>query len=206
VVEHLEDHASRWISAEYEHARKLVGTKLVITNAGRFCDQLSRIVGGDACFRESILELMGRLYQRPEKVIVLDPRAARRLEPHEAAEAEAIVVGGILGDHPPRGRTWSLLTEKAARMGMKARNLGPRQLSIDGAVYVAHLVAQGTRLEDVELVENPSIEIELGDGLVREVVLPFAYPVVNGKPLIYEKVVRLLRGGLGYEEYLASRQ
>ncbi len=201
AIEHLEGHFSRWIRAEYEHTKELIGDRLVVTNAASFCREISAIVGRDSCFKESILNLRGVLYSDPTAVIVLDPRAEERLKPGEAAAAEVIVVGGILGDHPPRGRTWELLTEKALSLGMRARNIGTLQLSIDGAAYVAYRVAEGASLESIKLIANPVVEIELGDGLIREVELPFAYPLVDGRPLLYRKVIELLRRGLGYEEY-----
>jgi ribosome biogenesis SPOUT family RNA methylase Rps3 len=206
VVEHLEDHFSKWVRAEYEHAKIIVGDRFVVTNAGRFCSEIAEVVGAENCFKESILSLQGVLYSNPSHVIILDMRADKPLTPGEAGNAEAIVIGGILGDHPPRGRTWSQLTSKALREGMKARHLGMYQLSIDGAVYVAYQVLRGRSLDEIELVLNPVIEVELGDGFVREIELPFAYPRVRGKSLIYKKVVELLRSGLGYEEYRLARE
>ena len=85
---------------------------------------------------------------------------------------------------------------------MQAASLGPKQFSIDGAVYVATLVAQGTRLDNIPTVEKPVVEIDIGDGFIREVELPFAYPVVDGRPLLSPKLKTLLEMGLGYEEYV----
>jgi len=201
AIEHLENHLSRWIKAEYEHAKNLLGERLVVTNAGGFCNDISVIVGGGACFRESILQLRGVLYKDPRRVIVLDPKAANGLTPGDAQSAEVLVIGGILGDHPPRGRTWEMLTRTALKHGMQTRNLGPLQLSIDGAAYVAWRIAEGSHLHEIELAVEPVIEVDLGDGLVREIMLPYAYPVVDGRVLISEKVLALLRAGLGYEEY-----
>jgi ribosome biogenesis SPOUT family RNA methylase Rps3 len=202
VIEHLEDHLSRWLRAEYRHAASLLGDRLVVTNAGRFCDHVSEIIGAGRCFRESVLDLDGVLYSDSTRVIILDMRAKERLAPATASRAEAIVVGGILGDHPPRGRTWSLLTRRALEKGVRAANIGSYQFSIDGAAYVAYRIAEGTPLEEIEVTINPVIEVDLGDGLVREVELPFAYPMVNGQPWMPPDLPRLLAGGLGYEEYL----
>lgn len=204
VIEHLEDHFSRWLRAEYRHAAEMAGDRLYVTNAGCFCSEISRVVGREHCFRESILELQGVLYTRPERVIVLDPRAGEELSPGTASGAEALVVGGILGDHPPRGRTWEALTRRALEAGMRAAHLGEGQLSIDGAVYVALQVAEGRRVSELSFVDGLSVEVDLGDGFVREVVLPFRYPVVGGKPLVSGEVLELLRSGLGYEEYLEA--
>lgn len=207
VVEHLEEHFSRWLALEYRHSLELSGGCLAVTNAGGFCDRVSSLVGERRCFRDSITTLRGVLYNNPERVIVLDPRAEKPLKPGEAAEAEAIVVGGILGDHPPRGRTWELLTRRAVELGMKQRNIGPEQFSIDGAVYVALEIARGRRLEEIRTVSSPSFTIrDPLYGSEWEVTLPFAYPLAGGKPLLAPGLLELLRAGLAYEEYRESRR
>ena len=132
--------------------------------------------------------------------ILLDLRAERRLEPWEAAAAEAIIVGGIMGDNPPRGRTYILASQYYT--GCARRSLGPAQLSIDGAVKVASLVAGGTSLDEIEVVEGLTVEVETPLGRV-EVELPFGYPRYKGsllKPAFLEEL--LSRGILWDEETL----
>jgi ribosome biogenesis SPOUT family RNA methylase Rps3 len=201
VIEHLENHFSKWIRAEYQHAKNIAGERLVITNLGRYLTEARRHGLCDetcSCFRESVLELRKVLYSDPGHVIILDPFAEKVLEPAEAAKAEAIVIGGILGDHPPRARTRKLLTSRAP--AMQSRSLGPYQLSIDGTVYVALRVIEGTNPFNVPLVQRPRIIVNLG--LVEvEIELPFSYPVIDGKPLISREVIELLARGLGLEEY-----
>ena len=207
VIEHLEEHLSRWLALEYRHSLSLSSGCLAVTNAGRFCGKISSLVGSMRCFRESVTRLRGVLYTSPERIIVLDPRAESRLEPWEAAEAEAIVVGGLLGDHPPRGRTWELLTKRTLELGMKPRNIGPEQLSIDGAVFVALQIARGKRLDEIRTVSSPSFR--LADpvyGSEWEVTLPFAYPLADGRPLMAPGLLELLRSGLAYEEYMESKR
>ncbi len=201
IIEHLEDHFSLWIRAEYRHAKQLAGERLVFTNLREFLAN-AREESLCPCFSESVTELQGILYNDPGKVIILDPLAEKLLEPQEAANAEALVIGGILGDNPPRGRTRRLLTQRAKNM--LARSLGPHQLSIDGAVYVALRVAEGTPLEKIPLVHRPHLYVDIG-GLEVEIELPFSYPLVNGEPLISDEVKELLARGLGYEEYRESR-
>jgi len=184
---------------------EITGGCMMVTNAGAHCEAISRVVGAERCVAESVEELLRRRVLDPRRTLVLDPRAERVLEPGEAAEAEAIVVGGILGDHPPRGRTWSLLTRRLLRLGAEARSLGPEQMSIDGAVYTALQIAAGRRLEELEFIDSPSFEVETPDGFVWTVTLPFRYPAVDGKPLVSPKLLRLLRGGLGFEEARLAR-
>jgi ribosome biogenesis SPOUT family RNA methylase Rps3 len=199
VIEHLEELLSKWVVIEYINARRIVGSQLVITNAGKCCSELSRIA---RCYPQSITELQGELYSSPENVIVLDPAAEKVLTSEEAAKAEAIVVGGILGDHPPRGRTRKLLTSRFK--GAKPRNIGPHQFSIDGAVYVAFQIAMGASLNDIRVALNPSIEVDLGEYGTVTVELPYAYPIVNGKPLIAEELLQHISSGVGFEELRAQ--
>lgn len=170
-------------------------SRLVFTNGREYCGRLSRIA---PCYRESVVELEGVLYRERGRVIILDPSAEAMLSPEEAAEAEAIVVGGILGDHPPRRRTWEMLTRRAR--GMAARSLGGDQLSIDGAVYLALKALEGVHPSSVPLVRRPRLEVELDGLLTVEVELPFAYPLVGGRPLFAPGLEELLASGLGYEE------
>lgn len=195
AIEHLEDHVSRWLWAEYKHASMLAGERLVFTNGRCFCRRLNRLA---KCYEESIVELAGKLYTSPSKVIVLDPLAPETLEPEEARQADVIVVGGILGDHPPRGRTRRLLTSRMR--GALARNIGEGQFSIDGAVYVALRVLEGARVRDIEVVRGLSVRAEAA-GLEFEVELPYAYPVENGRPVVAPELPELIARGLAYEEY-----
>ncbi len=200
IIEHLEDHFSLWIRAEYSHAKQLAGERLVFTNLREFLVN-AREENLCPCFSESVTQLQGVLYNDPAKVIILDPLAEKLLEPQEAANAEALVIGGILGDNPPRGRTRRLLTQRAKHM--LARSLGPHQLSIDGAVYVALRVVSGASLEEIPLVHRPRLYVDIG-GLEVEIELSFSYPLVNGEPLIPDEIKELLARGLGYEEYHES--
>lgn len=79
-----------------------------------------------------------------------------------------------MGDDPPLGRTRRMLTE--ALPEAISRNLGRRQLSIDGSVYVAKQVWRGVELEKIPLCHG--VEIRLAEHC--SVVLPFAYPLVGG--------------------------
>ncbi|HVL87251.1 MAG TPA: hypothetical protein VM681_04470, partial [Candidatus Thermoplasmatota archaeon] len=76
-------------------------------------------------------------------------------------------------------------------LAASARNLGPIQLPIDVAVLVCALVREGGRLEDVELTTE--VEIRHDDSHVT--VLPYGYPVVDGRVLLTP----------GLAEHLAAR-
>ncbi len=197
AVEHCEDHLGRWLLYEYEDVVRLAGReRVVFTNVRRrdWCERLSRLA---RCYEESVVELRGVLWSEPREVLVLDPRAPEPLKTEDTRRVRVVVVGGILGDHPPRGRTEKCITSRLA--GALTRNLGPHQLSIDGAVYVYLRVEEGAELGKIPLVVNPTLRFNVLGSEV-EVTLPFAYPLVGGKPLIPEGVLRLLRSGLSFYE------
>lgn len=182
VIEHLEPEVSKWLLFEYTHASEIVGKeKLWFTNVKRIEDSLKLQPLGKVC-SERAFELFTQ-----SKVIVLDPKANSSLNPDDFKGKEAVVIGGILGDHPPRGRTSRLLT--ATFPGAVVRNIGRFQFSIDGAIYVAKLVGEGTPLEAIPVKKG--LKIKLDDE--GEIYLPYAYPIKNGKPLINPKLVEYLR-------------
>jgi len=178
VIEHLEPRLSEWVLIEYEHASMIVGREnLAFTNVKRGFKALERL---GKVYRESAVELFDR-----EDIIVLDPKAEELLEPSDFDHVRAVVVGGILGDHPPKGRTFKLITSKMKRA--RARSLGDCQFSIDGAVYMALKVASGVRLSEIPVAK--SLTLKCGD---LEIHLPFCYPLVNGKPVISPKLIDYL--------------
>ncbi len=122
----------------------------------------------------------------PKRSLVLDPMAESRLTTEDAASSEAIVVGGILGGEGFTGKTEELVTR---RLGCGARNLGPRQLSIDSAVVVAKLIALGMRFEEIELTS----ELEVRHDDTHSTILPYAYPVLNGKVIFTPGLAEYLR-------------
>lgn len=178
VIEHLESRLSRWVLIEYEHASLMVGKdNLAFTNVKkgfRALDKFGKV------YRESAVDLFD-----DERTIVLDPKADELLEPSDFSDTETVIVGGILGDHPPRGRTFSLITSRMKRA--KARSLGNRQFSIDGAVYMALKVAQGIKLSDIPVADSLTLKCD-----ALEIHLPFSYPLVNGKPVISPKLINYL--------------
>ncbi len=194
VIEHLEPRVSTWVLLEYLHAASIVGPdSLVITNVPPGDRERLRDAGLRLVYGESV----ARLYD-PERLLVLDPRAEHPLRPADMLGVDAIVVGGIMGDHPPKGRTWELLTRRLR--GARVRHLGPGQLSVDGAIYVAHTVAAGLELGLIPLVEGVSLSWRAPLGVEQVVDLPFTYPLVGGKPLLPPGLEEYLRRGAMYEE------
>lgn len=188
VVEHLEPVLSPWLWLEYAHVSRLVGRdNILFTNVASEGER-ARLRALGYVSEKSVKDLLPE-----EELIVLDPQAEEELTPEDCRKHAYVVVGGIMGDHPPRGRTKLLLTSRLEKSA--ARNLGAKQLSIDGAVYVAREVClKGRRLSGIELVEGVTLKLEGPLGSF-EVVLPFAYPLVRGRPLITP----------GLKEYLSRR-
>lgn len=182
AVEHLEPELSEWLLIEYEHAVKIAGKKsLVITNLKKpeEAKRVSRFTRSDP---RSVWEIFPQ-----SKLLVLDPAARKALRPSDFSSEPVVVIGGILGDDPPQERTRKLLSSGLPRS--KKRHLGRGQLSIDGAVFVAKQVAAGWELDEIPLTRE--VEVQVCQNC--SVVLPFTYPVVEGKPLIAPKLVRYLK-------------
>jgi ribosome biogenesis SPOUT family RNA methylase Rps3 len=189
VIEHCEDELSPWLILEYRHASKIYGRdRLVFTRVPRRHHRLLSKYG--EVREESVVELVSSGSISPSAVIVLDPRATETLDYKHLLEAKYVVVGGILGDHPPRGRTWLYITSRMPS-GVRAFNIGERQYSIDGAVYYVDYLWRNKGLEGYRYVDGVVVESEHG-----EIYLPFRYPVVNNKPLLAE----------GLEYYLKYRR
>jgi ribosome biogenesis SPOUT family RNA methylase Rps3 len=182
VIEHLEPELSEWLFIEYSHAAELAGRgNLQITNVKRKSERqkLSKIC---EVKRKRVIDLFPQ-----RELIILDPQARKKLTPSDLQEKRVVVVGGILGDDPPQGRTKEMLTKLLPKA--RPRNLGKRQLSIDGSIYVAKRVSLGIELGKIPLCH--SIEVPIAQNC--SVVLPFTYPLVAGKPLISGKLIAYLK-------------
>ncbi len=200
VIEHLEEKVGPWILYEYNNAAKIIGFEnLLVTN---LCQDITSTAEslGEPIFFKWTCKSVSELY-RPDRLIVLDPLAPSRLEPGDSSNKSAAVIGGILGDHPPRGRTRTLLTSRLK--GALVRNLGDKQLTIDGASIVAHMVLNvGRPLESIKFVDGIRLRRKLGV-FEHEIVLPYRYPVLedSGKPIVSEKLLRYLERGIEYDEH-----
>ncbi len=182
VIEHLEPKMSEWLHIEYSHAAQIVGRKrLLITNVKKK-GEFRKLVEIARVERKRARELF-----KQRELIVLDPRARKKLSPTDMRGRGVIVVGGILGEDPPLGRTRELLTRTLPRA--PARNLGKEQFAIDGATYVAKQVLGGKRLEEVPV--QLGLEIKISE--IHSTFLPYAFPLIKGKPLISRELVAYLK-------------
>lgn len=180
---------SDWLLYEYENASRIAGVDcLIFTNVSGVGAE--RLRGLGEVRSEHVWEIFN-----PEELIILDPQSPRALQPEEARGKKAIVVGGILGDNPPRGRTRKLLTSRAR--GAASRNIGAWQFAIDGSVYVAKKVLEGYRLEAIPVKRRLAIKVSEH----HSIMLPYAFPLHNGKPVINPKLVKylILKDPTGYQ-------
>ncbi|MEM1606301.1 MAG: hypothetical protein QXW41_08675 [Fervidicoccaceae archaeon] len=191
-IEHLEESLGRWVLAEYRNSYRIAGDLLTITGIE---------IPGLPSTRRRFHELVN-----PSKAIILDPQAPQTLEPEDLVGFEAIVIGGILGAHPPMGRTKKLLSDRFPEAAK--RNIGKHQFPIDASVYIALEVIRGKRVREIPIALGLIIRRKIGS-IEHEIELPYAYPIVNGKPLISEEVLEILVGRGEYEievkEYIDQR-
>jgi len=179
VIEHLEPKLSTWLLFEYENASKIFKKKVWFTNV-KNNDAWKKLKKLGTVKQQSVLKIFPN-----EKIVILDPRAKKTLEPTDLKDGIA-VVGGILGEHPALGRTKILLTSKVPNA--KARNLGREQFTIDGTVYIVKKIIEGKKISAIPIKHGLILRTKLEPSGVYEVELPYAYPVVAGKPVISEKL------------------
>lgn len=195
VVENMEKEATRWLIEEYLEVIKIarsVGVTPVFTNVSDASLGSILMRNGAQVMRDPGWRLFNTPY-----TIVLDLEAPKPLEPWELDVADTVVIGGIMGDHPPRGRTRliSFMYTEAAK-----RNLGSHQFSVDGAARVVAELLKGKRLSDLKVQVGVSLTVNTVYG-EAEVFLPFAYLVGDdGKPMIPDGIKRLLERGIMWDE------
>ncbi len=185
VIEHLEEQLGIWLFLEYRHSSQIYGEKyLWFTNLPSKYHRLLNRYG--EVLDNSIVELINRNDIGSDEVIILDPKADRELSYNDLVIHRYIVIGGILGDHPPRGRTWKLLSNKLHNV--ETRNIGDGQYSIDGAVYYVDYLWRNRSMQGFRYVDGVYIETSEG-----EIYLPHRYPLVDDKPLLTPGLVEYLR-------------
>ncbi|NJE26262.1 hypothetical protein E3E22_06430 [Thermococcus sp. MV5] len=193
VIEHLEE-ISEWLWLEYSHVSKWWGNKLIFTNVRE--DEREKLAKLGNVVSESVVRFP---FDR-SKIIVLDLQAEEELKPEDIEEDTIIVVGGILGDAVPKGRTKEFITSKMD--GVKVRHIGKPQYSIDGASIVAKLIADGKRLKEIEYEENPTIRLDE----FSEITLHYAVPKFDGKLLLTPGLIELQKKMLGFDEDISDEE
>lgn len=180
VIEHLEP-LSKWVKLEYMHCPKILGKKkLIFTNVkdakeAAFLKKLGKVE------EKSATELFAN-----EKIIVLEPQAEKRLNYGDFKKCGKILIGGILGEAQPAGRTNALITSKLKNAA--PRNIGIHQFSVDGAAFVAKKIHEMAE-KDLGVLINP--EIELSD--MHSIELHYAIPVFKGEIIFTPGLVKYIK-------------
>ncbi len=182
IVEHLEPKLWPWCKIEYESISKMIPKKnLWFTNI-----KSQSLKNFGKVSKNSIKEISLK------KACILDPNARKTLTPEETKKFDYFIIGGILGDYPPRKRTKEEITDKIR--GMKTRNLGKKQFSTDNAVYVLKQIIEGTSLEKMKFKNIITIKINN----IESVDLPYYYPLIDEKPRISKKLINHIKKKKGF--------
>jgi ribosome biogenesis SPOUT family RNA methylase Rps3 len=196
IIEHLEPVLGRWIWLEYRHVSSMVGRRNLLFTNVRKRNEASKLKEIGNVTRKSALNLRR---SENETMIILDPLASNPLSPGDFSDNASLIVGGILGDHPPRGRTKLAITDRIPCW--LSRNLGPHQFSVDGAVHIALEVSSGKSIADIPV----EVGVEVKISKRHSSFLPFAYPLVRGRPLLAPGLTRYLRKGIFKDEEILFR-
>lgn len=182
IIEHLENKLYEWCLIEYKHISKIVGkNNLIFTNIKNTQDTSKLIKLGEIKI-DSVTKL------NLKNACLLDPITKITLKPKE--KFDYYIFGGILGDFPEQGRTEKYLTSKLKNV--EVRNLGKKQMSTDTAVLVTKLITNGTQIENISFIDNPSIVIKKGK-FQEEINLPYRYVFKNNKPIISKELMKYLK-------------
>jgi len=187
IVEHLDEELGPWSELEY-----LAIAKETERGGASFClsslpaafpvpEALRRITGFQPEGR-SVEEIYAADKSR---VCLLDPAAAKELEPGDADRFDVFLFGGILGDNPPRDRTSEL-----RKKGFEGRRLGPKQMTTDTAVRVTRMVIeQRVQLREIAYLDFPELKFDEHESTE----MPFRYVEgADGKPIMPEGMVELI--------------
>jgi ribosome biogenesis SPOUT family RNA methylase Rps3 len=179
IIEHCEQKLSEWLILEYKNSVKIWGKNIYFTNVknNKIYNKLKKIGRTE---KQNVKKIL-----KNKKCIILDPQAEKTLTKNDFSKIDAIIVGGILGNKKPVGRTKKLISDKYS---YETRNIGNKQLSIDGAIFVAKLISLGLRLKDIDITD----EVEIVHDKIHSTILPYGYPILDNKPMITPGIIELI--------------
>ena len=184
IIEHLEPKLWTWCIIEYRSISNIIPkSNLWFTNIKQKSTELKKL--GNVS-KESVIDMV------LDNACILDPDAPKTLTPKEAKDFKYFIIGGILGDYPPRKRTKVELTDKMKRA--ERRNIGKKQFSTDNAVYVLKQIIDGTPLNKMKFQNKLNIKINK----IESIELPYYYPLINGKVRISKELVGYLKKKKGF--------
>lgn len=185
IIEHLEPELGQWCMFEYERISEIVGKdNLWFTNIAKSTKELEAL---GTVKKESVRTL------KLTNACVLDAEASTRLTPQNVQRYQYIIIGGILGDYPPKKRTKKELTQFIPHA--HAYNIGKKQFSTDNAVYVVDQIVKGTPLAKIRTQYKISIPLDA----IASIDLPYCYPLdKQGNPLMSPKLLHYLKTKEGF--------
>ncbi|MEM2196743.1 MAG: SAM-dependent methyltransferase [Sulfolobales archaeon] len=196
VVEHLEECLSPWLMCEYSYVVKLFKNSVLFTNVKSLRTRNTLKELGVDVVEASVVDLVANNSLRHP--IILDPKARETLTPEDLVSADSVIIGGIMGEHPPKGRTFREITSKLISKA-KIRNLGKLQLTIAGTAYVLKRMLEGTRLESLDIRFGLRFVVQIGEYEVT-IELPYAFPYEEGRVVLPESYLEVIaRRSLIYE-------
>lgn len=104
IIEHMEDAMHEWCALEYKHMLQNIGPDhLYFTSLTDKClnEGMPEELRSAQCYQLDVLNLPG---VKKEEICLLDPGAKSELKPEDGEKFKYFLFGGILGDHPPRGK------------------------------------------------------------------------------------------------------
>ena len=184
IIEHLEPRLWKWCIVEYTHISEFVGkNNLIFTNIIKPADKIKLSKLGKV-YKESIKELQTK--SEFKNLCILDPGAKQTLQPSDN-KFNYILLGGILGDFPPKKRTKKELTSYLNRIPI--RNLGKNQMSTNTAAYVAWKIINGIPLKQIKFMRKLVVKINESE----EIELPFKFVVENNKPVLAKGYIKMIK-------------
>lgn len=107
IIEHMEDAMHEWCALEYKHMLQKIGPDhLYFTSLTDKCmnEGMPEELKSAKCYQIDVLNLPG---VKHEEICLLDPAGTSELAPEDGDKFKYFLFGGILGDHPPRGKITS---------------------------------------------------------------------------------------------------
>lgn len=168
VIENVEEEIELWCTLEYKHICQTVGAdKAVFTSIPpKQIEDLKSQLNARLLLNsaDTLEELVW------DRVLLLDMDAEEELKVEDAANFDAVLVGGILGNVPSDDRT----SEVRKLRPCHSRHLGPLQMTTNTAVLVSKIILEDkVPLNEIPTVDEP--EIPAGPGSKESIILPFRY-------------------------------
>lgn len=120
IVEHLDPELEAWQKLEYNTIYRECSdahSDLLLTGLAD-PTRLARDIQLTIPLSNLLADSVETLYADPQKkrrVCLLDPKGEKDISPADGEEFDVFLFGGILGDHPPRGKHFRCAAEPIAR-------------------------------------------------------------------------------------------